>query len=127
MDKKLVHSGFAFEEKTNSGSVKIANDVVAKIASHATLEVDGVAAMGKSVGNSIKSMVGSLSTSKGVSFEINDREAVIEVAVIVEMGNNIPKVSAKIQEKVSQAIETMTGIKVTDVNVKIVGVKIQEK
>ncbi len=127
MDKKIMHSGFAYEEKTGSGSVKIANDVVAKIASRATLEVEGVAAMGKSVGNSIKSMVGGFSTSKGVKFEINDKEAVIELSVIVEMGYNIPKVSAKIQEKVGQAIETMTGIKVTDVNVRIVGVKIQEK
>ena len=48
-----------------------------------------------------------------------------KLAIVVEYGFNIPKVSAKAQEKVKQAIESMTGLTVTDVDIKVAGVNVQ--
>ena len=49
------------------------------------------------------------------------------VSVILKYGYSIPEVSEKIQERISSAIETMTGLTVAEVNVKIAGVKIENK
>jgi len=127
MDKNIVRANYAIDEELSCGSVKIADDVVSKIASLATSEVEGVSSLGKNIGNSIMSAVGYRNSIHGVKVYVNDGEVRTDLAIVVEMGYNIPKVSAKVQEKVSQAIETMTNLKVTDVNVRVVGVKIQGK
>ena len=107
-------------EKGQIGEVRIADDVVASIAGLAALEVDGVASMAGNATDELLSRVGG--TNKGAKVEVVDRVVSVEMAVNLKYGFNIPTVSEKIQEKVKSAIETMTGLTVADVNIRIAGV-----
>ncbi|MCI8947384.1 MAG: Asp23/Gls24 family envelope stress response protein [Lachnospiraceae bacterium] len=109
-------------EKGQIGEVRIADDVVASIAGLAALEVDGVASMAGNATDELLSRVGVRGTNKGAKVEVVDRVVSVEMAVNLKYGFNIPTVSEKIQEKVKSAIETMTGLTVADVNIRIAGV-----
>ena len=115
------------EEDINLGTVKIADDVVAMIAGLACMEVKGVSAMAGNVGNELLDRVGVKSLTKGVKVYVTGKKVKTDVALLVEYGYNIPAVSQKVQDKVKSAIENMTGLEVTDVNVRIAGVNVQSK
>ena len=104
------------------GEVRIADDVVAMIAGLAALEVDGVASMVGNTANELLSKVGVKGVQKGARVELVDRTVSVEMAVNLKYGYNIPTVCGQIQEKVKSAIETMTGLTVADVNIRIAGV-----
>ncbi len=108
------------------GCVKIADDVVAMIASLAATEVEGVSAMVGNITNELMSKVGVKSLTKGVKVEVVDKEVTCDMAVVLDYGYNIPATCQKIQEKVKNAIETMTGLVVSDVNIRIAGVNMQK-
>ena len=75
--------------------------------------------------NELVSKLGMKVLSKGVTVEITDKTAVVYISVILKYGYSIPEVSEKIQERVASAIETMTGLTVAEVNIKIAGVKVE--
>ena len=104
------------------GEVQIADDVVAMIAGLAALEVDGVASMAGNATNELLSMVGVKGGAKGARVEVVDRVVSVDMVLHLKYGYNIPTVSGKIQEKVKSAIETMTGLAVAEVNIRIAGV-----
>ncbi len=107
------------------GTVKIANDVVAMIAGLAAAEVEGVsAAPSASATNEFMEKVGMKKQTRGVKVDIFEGIVSVDIALTLEYGYNIPTTCAKVQEKIKAAIETMTGFEVSDVNIKIVGVKI---
>ena len=127
METALERANYVVEESVKSGTVKIAHDVVAMIAGLAAVEVAGVAGTAGNVGTDLLSKVGVKSMTKGVRVDIFEKDVKANVAIVIDYGFNIPKVSAKVQEKVKQSIETMTGLNVTDVNVKIAGVNLNVK
>ena len=104
------------------GEVQIADDVGAMIAGLAALEVDGVASMAGNATNELLSMVGVKGGAKGARVEVVDRVVSVDMVLHLKYGYNIPTVSGKIQEKVKSAIETMTGLAVAEVNIRIAGV-----
>lgn len=108
--------------ETCESKVKIANDVVGKIAAIAALEVEGVSAMGNNITTEIMGKVGIKNLMKNVKVEILNSKVRLELAVTVDYGLNIPGISQKVQEKVKQAVENMTGLTVCDVNVRIAGI-----
>ncbi len=110
------------KEQGQIGEVRIADEVVASIAALAALEVDGVASMAGNATDELLSRVGVKGANKGAKVEVEERIVSVEMAVNLKYGYNIPTVSGKIQEKVKSAIETMTGLTVSDVNIRIVGV-----
>ncbi len=110
------------KEQGQIGEVRIADEVVASIAALAALEVDGVASMAGNATDELLSRVGVKGANKGAKVEVEARVVSVEMAVNLKYGYNIPAVSGKIQEKVKSAIETMTGLTVSDVNIRIVGV-----
>ena len=110
-------------EMKEFGTVKIANDVVAMIAGLAATEADGVGAMVGNITNELMGKVGMKKQTKGVKVDILDGNVSVELAVTLEYGFNIPTTCNKVQEKVKNAIETMTGFNVSDVNIRIVGIK----
>ena len=112
-------------EGNGIGSVKVADDVVAMIASLAATEVQGVSAMVGNITNELMSKVGMKKLTKGVKVDTIDNVVTVDLTVIMEYGYNIPKTSKLVQDKVKNAIETMTGLTVSDVNVRITGVKMQ--
>ena len=81
--------------------------------------------MSGNITNELVSKLGMKVLSKGVTVEITDKTAVVYISVILKYGYSIPEVSEKIQERVASAIETMTGLTVDEVNIKIAGVKVE--
>jgi uncharacterized alkaline shock family protein YloU len=106
----------------NTGSVRIADDVVAIIAGLAATEIEGVAGMSGGVVGGIAEMLGRKNLSKGVKVEVGETEAAVDIFVIVDFGVRIPDVAFKIQENVKKAVETMTGLKAIEINVHVQGV-----
>jgi uncharacterized alkaline shock family protein YloU len=109
------------------GEVHIANEVVAIIAGLAATEVEGVAAMAGDITSELISKLGMKSLSKGVKVEVGQDDVSIELALVLEYGYNVPSVSITVQERVMTAVETMTGLSVTDVNIKIADVNLDKK
>lgn len=108
----------------NTSSVKISEDVVAIIAGVAATEVPGVAGMSGGIAGGIAEMLGRKNLSKGVKVEVGDKEAAVDLFIIVEYGSRIPDVAWEVQEKVKKNIESMTGLNVIEVNIHIQGVNI---
>lgn len=108
------------------GQIKIADEVVGIIAGLAATEVPGVAGMSGGLAGGIAEILGRKNLSKGVKVEVGEREAAVDLFIIVEYGAKIPDVSWQIQESVKKAIETMTGLKVVEVNIHIQGVNIDK-
>jgi uncharacterized alkaline shock family protein YloU len=125
MEKEIEKNGCT-TEVDELGTVKIANDVVAMIAGLAATEVDGVSAMVGNITNEIMGKVGMKKKTKGVKIDIREGNVSVDLAVTLEYGYNITTTSNKVQEKVKSAIETMTGFNVSDVNIRIVGIKMAE-
>ncbi len=109
------------------GSVKVADEVVAIIAGVAAMEVSGVAGMSGGIAGGIAEMLGRKNLSKGVKVEVGEKEAAIDIYIIVEYGCRIPDVAWDIQEKVKKAVESMTGLTVIEVNIHIQGVNIEKE
>ena len=107
----------------NDESIKISNDVVASIAGVAVSEVPGVYGMA----GGITEIFGKKGLTKGIKVEVGEKETKIDVNIIVEYGARIPDVAFEIQNRVKQAVETMTGLKVANVNIHIQGINIPEK
>lgn len=122
MEKTLEQNTYVLQEDDDFGTVKIADDVVASIAGIAATEVEGVVSMAGNIGNELKSKMGVKNLAKGVKVEVIGKSVKADIALIVEYGYSIPAVSQKVQGKVKSTIENMTGLTVTDVNVRIAGV-----
>lgn len=104
------------------GSIRIADEVVGIIAGLAATEVPGVAGMSAGLVGGIAEMLGKKNLAKGVKVEVGEREAAVDLYIIVEFGVRIPDVALKVQENVKRAIESMTGLDVVEVNIHIQGV-----
>lgn len=104
------------------GEVRIADEVVAIIAGLAATEIEGVSSMAGNITNELVSKLGMKNLSKGIKVEIVDNCVEVAVALNIAFGYSIPQVSAKVQERVKNAIENMTGLEVTSVNVRIAAV-----
>ena len=122
MEKSFEQNTYVLQEDDEFGTVKIADDVVAVIAGLAAPEVKGVAAMAGNISNELMSKMGVKRLSKGVKVEVIGKSVKADINLIVEYGYNIPAISQKVQEKVKSTIENMTGLEVTDVNIRIAGV-----
>lgn len=118
---KNIHLSQEQEEEA-FGTVKIADDVVAVIAALAATEVDGVTSMNSNVANELLSRVGVKGLAKGVRVDIFNKKVKVELAITMDYGFNIPATCQRVQIKVKNAIENMTGLEVTDVNIRIAGI-----
>ena len=121
-NKKDMRDTYTIYDDQTIGKVQIADEVVAIIAGLAATEVEGVASMAGNITNELVGKLGMKNLSKGVRVEVLDGSVEVEVALNIAYGFAIPDVSAKVQEKVKTAIETMTGLNVALVNVRIASV-----
>ncbi|HHY30995.1 MAG TPA: Asp23/Gls24 family envelope stress response protein [Syntrophaceticus sp.] len=112
--------------RTSLGAIRIANEVVAVIAGLAATEIDGLAGMSGGIAGGFAEMLGRKNLSKGVRVEVGEKETAVDIFVIVEYGAKIPDVASRVQENVKHAIESMTGLKVLEVNVHVQGVSFPE-
>ncbi|MDE6904505.1 MAG: Asp23/Gls24 family envelope stress response protein [Lachnospiraceae bacterium] len=113
--------GFKIKED-KFGEVKIADEVVAIIAGLAATEVEGVSSMAGNITNELVSKLGMKNLSKGIRVEVAEGLVKVAVALNIAYGYAIPEVSSKVQERVKNAIENMTGLEVSSVNVRIASV-----
>ncbi len=109
------------------GEVRIADEVVAMIAGLAATEVEGVSSMAGNITNELVSKLGMKNLSKGIKVEVNGNVVKARVTLNICFGYAIPEVSAKVQERVISAIENMTGLEVSSVDVQIAGVEMEKK
>ena len=127
MEKEIDKKNLVLKEDESIGTVQIADDVVAMIASLAATEVDGVSAMAGNVTNELMSKVGVKSLTKGVKVEVLDKNVTVDLTVTMEYGYNIPATCQAVQQKVKNAIENMTGLTCSDVNIRIAGVNMKKR
>ena len=116
---------YTIKTDENLGEVKIADEVVAIIAGLAATEVEGVESLGGNITNEIVSKLGMKNLSKGVKVTVDESSVLVDITLNLKYGTQIPEVSAKVQEKVKSAIETMTGLSVTEVNIKVASVNVE--
>jgi uncharacterized alkaline shock family protein YloU len=126
MGNESERGTYMLKEDEKLGAVQIADDVVAMIASLAATEVDGVSALVGNITNELMSRVGMKKLTKGVKVEVLEGTVSVELAITIEYGHNIPQTCQDVQNKVKAAIENMTGLEVSDVNIRIAGVNMQE-
>ena len=111
------------EEVKEEKGIKISNDVIAVIAGVAVSEVSGVASMaGGFAGGISEALKGKKNLAKGIKVDSTEKDAKIDVNIIVEYGSRIPDVAFEIQNRVKKSVESMTGMKVLEVNVHVQGV-----
>lgn len=112
------------EEITVEGNdtIKIANEAVATYAGIAVSEVQGVYGMSGGFAGLTEALSGKKNLTKGIKVDVSEKNAKIDVSIIVEYGARIPDVAYEIQTRVKKAVENMTGLKVLEVNVHVQGV-----
>lgn len=122
MEKETRRNTYVLPGDVELGTVRITDDVVAVIAGLAATEVDGISAMAGNISNELMSKVGVKNLAKGVRVEILGQSVKVALSLIIDYGVNIPTTCGKVQDKVKTTIENMTGLDVTNVNVRIAGV-----
>lgn len=104
------------------GQVQIADDVIAVIAEIAALEVEGMVAIGQGKPDLVQTIRGK-KASKSIKVEVDEDNVTIDVFAVIKYGVKIQEVCLKVQEKVKNSIETMTGLNVPIINVHVIGVQ----
>jgi uncharacterized alkaline shock family protein YloU len=109
--------------QTERGTTTISDAVVAKIATLAAQEVYGVSRLGGAVSGAIGSVVGRIRGSEhdtsGVSVEVGEREAAIDITMSVEYPASLHEVADAVRERVIERVESMTGLRVVEVNISV--------
>jgi len=113
-------------EELQTGIVRISDDVVATIAGLAALETPGIAAMSGGISEGLAKRLSGRNVQKGVSVEVGQIEAAIDLRIIVHFGIPIQEVCRQLQLNVRESVENMTGLHVVEVNVKVEGVAFKE-
>ncbi len=122
---KEVKSEYTIKLENGDGKIIIVDEVIAIITALAAMEVDGVASMAGNATRELISKLGIKSLSKGVTVEIMKDTVTVEASVNLKYGYNVKTVSEKVQERVKNAIENMTGLHVTDINVCVSGIEMK--
>ncbi|WP_072525708.1 Asp23/Gls24 family envelope stress response protein [Clostridium sp. Marseille-P3244] len=118
---------YTIQNDESLGEVKIADEVVAIIAALAATEVEGVSSMAGNITNEVISKLGIKNLSKGVKVDVLEGVVTVSLALNMKYNYNIMDVTAKVQEKVKNAVENMTGLEVADVNIKVAGVEMERQ
>lgn len=104
------------------GSINISEEVIAVIVGNAAMEVDGVASLTATLGKDIAELLGKKNISKGVKVHVEDSMVTADVDIMVKMGSHVSEVGALVQNAVATAVESMTGLSVSAVNVHVSGI-----
>lgn len=104
--------------------IRISDEVIATIAGIAASEVENLAAMSGGLKDGIAGVFGRKSFGKGIRVETKEEEVAIELSLIMQYGCKIHEVSRQIQQVVRSAVEEMTGMVVTEVNINVLGVSV---
>lgn len=123
----MLGDGKMINDEKDTGKIKIESDVVAMIAGLAAIDTDGVLSMSSGITEGLAKRVSGKNVTKGVRVEIGETEAAIDVRIVVKYGFKLHEVAVALQNNVKEAVESMTGLKVVEVNVHIEGVEFQKE
>lgn len=128
-DKEMSvnNNNSGYTEDTDIGNIHISEEVVAVIAGIAATEVEEVDSLVGNITNSIVSRMGINNLSKGIKVRMSENTVSISLTINIIYGCHIPEICKNVQEKVIQAIETMTNLSVAEVNVYINDIVIDKK
>ena len=124
---KDERNAYTIQNDASLGEVKIADEVVAIIAALAATEVDGVASMAGNITNEVIGKLGIKNLSKGVKVDVLEGVVTVSLALNLKYDYSIMEVTKKVQEKVKNAVENMTGLEVADVNIKVAGGEMEKQ
>lgn len=110
-----------------SGNIKISDEVVVTIASVAVSEIDGICGTGAGLVEGFARKFAKKPAGGGIKVTMTDTEASIDVNVIMNYGVRIPEVAWNVQDAVKREVELMTGLTVTKVNVRVVGIEVPQE
>lgn len=110
------------ENRENFGQIQIADEVIAVIAATAAMEVEGVFNASSVSGNGFLEFFGKKGQTKGVKVAASEGEVALDVDVAVIFGVKVQEAAYNVQKKVKNAVETMTGLTVTVINVSVSGI-----
>jgi uncharacterized alkaline shock family protein YloU len=108
--------------QTERGNTTISNAVVSQVAGIAAQEVEGVQMGGgasRAVGGVLDSVRGGSGTTRGVTVEVGEEESAIDLSMAVEYGRSIPQVSEAVRTNVVSRVESLVGLRVTEVNITV--------
>ena len=112
-----------FTQEMENGSIQISEDVVASVTGMAVLEVEGVCGLSSSIGTDIAEMLGMKTLSKGVRLSTTETGALrVDCDVVSKFGQNIFELAKNVQENVESSAESVTGLRVAEVNVTVCGI-----
>ena len=121
MANEATHTS-TIELNDGFGEVRIADEVITIIAGLAASEVQGVASMAGNATRDLIEKLGIKSLKKGIRVQVDDHEVSVAVNANLKYGFSVPDTSKEIQDKIKTAIETMMGLTVTGVNIKVVNI-----
>ena len=124
-NKNEMKDSYTAYDSGQIGTVQIADEVVAIIAGLAATEVEGVESMAGNITNELVGKLGMKNLSKGVKVDVKDGVVGVDLNLNIKYGYAIPEVCKVVQEKVKSAIENMTGLSVSKINIGIAGVNLE--
>ncbi len=110
--------------QTERGTTSISDSVVSKIAGIASQEVDGIR-MGSGGSQAVSGIIGSLtggssgSQTQGVSVEVGQEEAALDLTLTAEYGKSIPQLAEAVRRNVANRVKSLVGLRVTEVNITV--------
>lgn len=109
----------AEESRTDLGAVRIHKDVIASIASLASLEIEGVKKIGGDLKANIYELLGK-KQQRGINVEIDKNdEVIINVPIIVNYGYNVTDIARKVQENIQLSLDKMTNLTIKEININV--------
>ena len=109
------------------GNIHISEEVLAAITAAAALDVEGVSGLAANLGSDIAELLGKKNLAEGVHVRMEDDKVEVELSVLMGYGHTIPEIGRAIQDGVKSAIESMTGLEVSVVNVSVAGITFPPK
>lgn len=122
MATNMTNKEFDINSDREIGNVKVSDEVIMVIAGLAATEVEGVSSIAGGITNEVISKAGAKRLAKSLRVNFKEDVLSIDISIMIEFGYSIPKISSLVQEKVKSTIETMTGLTVSAVNVRIADV-----
>ena len=105
---------------TDHGSTSISDDVVSKVAEMAAREVRGVHELSGGIGGQLRRLTPGLDTrGAGASVEVGEKEAIVDLNLVVDYGVSIPQLATAVRDNVIDRLEFITGLKVKEVNLEV--------
>lgn len=112
------------ENIDTTGNVKISEEVIITIASVAVSEIEGISGTGTGIVEGLARKFAKRPAGGGIKVSMSDTDVTIDINVIMNYGVRIPEVAWNVQDAVKKQVELMTGLSVTKVNVRVVGIEI---